>query len=77
MIKEVTADVTNAIVDIGTAIANGAVAETIILATILEDILTWGIGIWNDALSFAAAASSTVPIIMGGLRLYGYAQLML
>ena len=73
MIKEVTAGITNAIVDKGTAIANGAVAGTIILATILEDILTWGIGIWNDALSFAAAASSTVPIIMGGLRLYGYA----
>ena len=45
----------------------------IILATILEDILTCGIGIWNDAPSLAGAASSMAPIIVGGLRLYGYA----
>ena len=54
-------------------IAACSVAASIILVTILEDILTWGIGILNDAPSFAAAASSMAPIIVGGLRAYGYA----
>jgi hypothetical protein len=54
-------------------VAACSVAASIILTTILEDILTWGIGIWNDALSFAGAAASMSPIIGGGLRLYGYA----
>ena len=50
-----------------------AVAATIIVATIIEDIATGGLGIWNDASSFAAAASSMGPIIAGGLRACGLA----
>ena len=41
------------------------------VTTIIEDIVTWGAGIWNDALSFAGAAASMSPIIVGGLRAYG------
>ena len=50
-----------------------AVAVSIILATILEDILTFGAGIWNDAPSFLGAAGSMSGIVVGGLRAVGYA----
>ena len=50
-----------------------AVAATIIVATLVEDIATLGLGLWNDALSFAGAAASMGPILIGGLKLYGYA----
>ena len=50
-----------------------AVAATIIIATILEDIFTGGFGIWNDVPSFSAAASSMSPIILGGLKAFGIA----
>ena len=54
-------------------VAASAVAATVILATILEDIVSCGIGIWNDAPSFAGAAASMSGIIVGGLRVAGYA----
>ena len=54
-------------------VAAYSIAVLTILATIIEDIVTFGIGIWNDALSFASATASMTPIIVGGLRAYGYA----
>jgi hypothetical protein len=50
-----------------------SVSATIILGTIIEDIVTYGIGIWNDAQSFVGAATSMSSIIVAGLRLCGYA----
>ena len=50
-----------------------SVAAAIILATILEDIVTLGIGIWNDAVSFLAAGASMIPIFTQGLRAAGMA----
>jgi len=54
-------------------IAASAAAATIILATILEDIASFGVGVWNDAPSFLGAAGSMSGIIVGGLRAVGYA----
>lgn len=54
-------------------VAACAVATTIIVGTIVEDILTGGIGIWNDALSFSGAATSMGTIVVGGLRAFGLA----
>lgn len=52
-------------------IAACAVSAAIIVATLAEDIVSYGVGIWNDAVSFLAAASSMFPILQNGLRLAG------
>ncbi len=54
-------------------IAACAVATTIVVATIAEDIITFGVGIWNDAISLVGAASSMISILLGGLRSFGFA----
>jgi RHS repeat-associated core domain len=49
-----------------------AVAGAIIILTLVEDIATGGLGIWNDGPSLSGAAASAASILRGGLLIYGF-----
>ena len=49
-----------------------AVALGIIIGTLLEDIATGGIGVWNDGWSLGGAAASMAGIIISGIRYLCY-----